>query len=146
MAELWSEGLTFQEIGKLLGVSRQYVHRSLSGPKAPLRLAIRCSACGADVPCPGPLARDVLCLDCARKRAGTTFAQRLKAFRLAVGFTRTRLALRAELSRRTIFNSEQGRTLPTAATIGRLARALGTTSNALVGSVPARRTRSMPRS
>jgi transcriptional regulator with XRE-family HTH domain len=62
-----------------------------------------------------------------------TLGVRLKAFRLAAGLSRNALALRAAISGTKFSDYERDRVEPRLLTLGRLARALGVSLQALEG-------------
>jgi transcriptional regulator with XRE-family HTH domain len=107
MARLRAKGLTYEAIGKRLGISRQAVHHALTTPPRQ------------------PVERD---------RAG--LARRLKALRTAAGISRYSLARQATVDYRAICLAEAGRGWPFRATFERLAKALGVPVAVLTGEEP----------
>jgi len=92
MARLREQGLTLQEIGQRLGISRQRVHALLK-EEAVTPPGITCRRCGREIaPWPGA-SRNLgpgYCLDCLP--AGASFGQRLRAYRVAAKLTQADLA------------------------------------------------------
>jgi transcriptional regulator with XRE-family HTH domain len=112
-AELRGQGLTFEEIGRRLGISRHHV----SG---------LCRAPGDSVP-PSPSSLGLL--------PGTTFALRLRTYRLLAGLTRGQLARRAGVSPAAVHAYELGDLAPRREHVSRLTEVLGP---GLVAEPPAR--------
>lgn len=71
------------------------------------------------------------------KSLAATFASELRAARRARGWTQSELAERADIAVEVCGRLERGRVLPRADTLVRLALALGTTTDALLGIAPA---------
>lgn len=94
MVRLRAQGLTLQEIGKRLGISRQRVHVLLK-EEAATAPGITCRKCGREIaPWPGASRNlgQVYCLDCLP--ASASFGQRLRAYRVAAKLTQAELASR----------------------------------------------------
>jgi transcriptional regulator with XRE-family HTH domain len=94
MARLRARGLTLQEIGDRLGISRQRVHALLK-EEAVTAPGITCRRCGQEIaPWPGASRNlgPVYCLDCLP--AKVSFGQRLRAHRVAAKLTQAELAAR----------------------------------------------------
>ncbi len=127
-AKLRAAGLTLQQVGERLGITRQAA-RYLLQPKAQAKpLDLRCAACRAALNPAGALARDVgkaLCLACLARTPGAPFWQRLKSYRLAAGLSRAELADRAEGRRGSVSAYEDGTSAPGPAAVAALAKALG---------------------
>jgi transcriptional regulator with XRE-family HTH domain len=145
VAELRAQGLSFQAIGQRLGISRQSVQQMLvaSGLPDPGPPGLLCSECGVIiVKNRGPWLhnRSVLCLPCLAKQPQTTFAQRLKAHRLAAGLTLKQLGKLTGLCPETIGNYEQGAMEPRWPVLARLICVLGVSlvdlNNELTGGSP----------
>ena len=117
-AELRAQGLTFTEVGRRLGVTRQAA-QSLVRPR--LAATASCASCGAPVPWGGPR-----CLACVTADPAATFPERLQACRLAGGLTQAQLAAQAGLSHAIVANYERGRGRPRARRLAARARVLGT--------------------
>jgi transcriptional regulator with XRE-family HTH domain len=128
LAGLRAEGLTYAEIGRRLGVSRQGVWELLQDAAPEVKaLVVRCRACGRAVAPVRPWAnprRDALCLDCLG-RPGVTLGQRLLTCRLAAGLTQAELAARAGIGRNTLSAFERGERRPGRRVLRRLAKVLG---------------------
>ena len=131
-AQLRAQGLSFVEIGRRLGTTRQGAYalfRPLRGPPV-----VACALCGAAIVSAGALPRDAgtaLCLPCLARHPGAGLGQRLKAFRLAAGLLQQELAHKARVWQEMIRRYEQGRNRPRPAALARLARALGVPPAAL---------------
>ena len=130
-AELRARGLTLAEIGREMHCTRQAVHQLLdrrprqSRPRP--RKTVACPGCRAALPLPrfahaGP---PTLCLPCLARRPRASFAQRLRAHRIAAGLSRVALARKAGVTRRAIAILERGVHRPRRGTLRRLAEALG---------------------
>src|SRR5262245_37741555 len=112
VADLRGQGLSLEEIGQRLGVSRQAVsalirYADLSAPSG-----IPCTACGALIPTPAAWPQDrpgALCLPCLEQRPDAPFPQRLRAFRLAAGLTRADVAWLAGVGEAHAQDAELGR-------------------------------------
>jgi transcriptional regulator with XRE-family HTH domain len=127
VAELRARGWTLAAIGRQFGISISAVRYLLkSGP--PLRRpAVACCACGAVIVSAGVLHQEegsALCVACTKRRPGTTFDQRLKAFRLAAGLSCAGLAGRAGMPTDFVRRYERRLRKPNLITRARLARAL----------------------
>jgi transcriptional regulator with XRE-family HTH domain len=101
---LREQGLSYAEVGRRLGISKQAA-------------ASLCRATAADEPLPPPEGLGL--------RAGATFGWRLRTCRLLAGLTRGQLARRAGVPRATVEAYEQGDLAPRQSHVGRLARVLG---------------------
>jgi transcriptional regulator with XRE-family HTH domain len=127
--KLRDNGLTLKEIARRFGVTKQAVWSLLnSRPQRTTARAVPCTGCGARIVSPGALRRDAasaLCLGCLRERPEATFAQRLKALRLAAGLSRTELAQRTGMAPASLSIYEEGRRKPQYRSATRLARVLG---------------------
>src|SRR5262245_11031059 len=110
MARLRDRGLTLEEIGRQLGVTKQCVQATLAKAGPPPR-PITCRECGAVVvaaPSGNRRPLPALCLGCLARLPGSPFADRLRAFRLAAGLTQAEVAERAGLTRRRLSSVERG--------------------------------------
>jgi transcriptional regulator with XRE-family HTH domain len=129
VSRLHAEGLSFAEIGRRLGVTRQAVRKTLQALERERRPpALPCVGCGAPVISAGAIPSDagaVLCLPCLALRPEAPFAQRLKACRLAAGLSKKGLADRAGVTRAAVQKYEDGLSEPRFAQLVRLTRALG---------------------
>lgn len=127
-ARLRARGLSYSEVGKRLGVSKQCAHamtKAHRNGKYDLREPIRCRLCQAGLNARGAHPRDHLQALCVACSAGRPFAERLKAHRIAAGLTVAELARRTGLAFRTIHSLQQGHVLnPTPVTVRKLARVL----------------------
>ena len=130
MANLRAQGLSYAEIGRRLGVSRQCVQRLLqrAGAAEPGPLVFRCRACRtpiASVRGPRMHNREAYCLACLARHPEATFGQRLKACRLAAGLTLRQLADTAGMPYPLLAAYERHARHPRWPTIARLVRLLG---------------------
>jgi transcriptional regulator with XRE-family HTH domain len=127
--KLRQQGLTLHAIAGRFGVSKQAVWSLLhSRPQRTAARAVACTGCGAMIVSPGALRRDAataLCLACLRARADVSFAQRLKALRLASGLSRAELAGRSGMAPGSLRAYEDGLRAPQERSAVRLARILG---------------------
>jgi transcriptional regulator with XRE-family HTH domain len=126
---LRAQGLTLAEVGRKMGCTKQAVHHMLGfcGPAPRPRKPVACPACGGAAGT-AQTARDhapALCLACLEKRPGATFAERLRALRIALGLSLEALAGRAGLSTWAVRVLEKGKCCPRPGTLHRLAEALG---------------------
>jgi transcriptional regulator with XRE-family HTH domain len=124
---LRAQGLTLQEIGRRLGVSRQYVHQQLkrSGQEVTTP-GITCCACARKISSWHDSPRDcgpVYCLRCLPD--GATFGQRLLAYRMAAKLTQAEIAAQIGVSPATVHFWERDRRQPSPPKIGALATILG---------------------
>jgi transcriptional regulator with XRE-family HTH domain len=117
-AELRALGLSFAEVGRRLGVTRQgaqHLTRAATRPEmAP------CASCGADTP--SGIGR---CARCVVADPDSPLAERLRVLRLAAGLSQDELAARARVSRSTVFCYEHCRVRPRAGKVAALATVLG---------------------
>jgi hypothetical protein len=131
-AQLRAQGLSFVEIGRRLGTTRQGAYalfRPLRGPPV-----VACALCGAAIVSAGALPRDAgtaLCLPCLAGHPAAGFGQRLKSLRLAAGLLQEALAHKARVRPEMIWRYEQGQFRPRPAALARLAWALGVPPEAL---------------
>jgi len=129
MAELQAEGLSYGQIGQVLGVTRQRVQRALNPKHRPRHVRIRCRECDGDINPAGAVPRDdrdVLCLTCLAQRPEAPFGEHLKAFRMAAGLKIVDLAHKADLRATVISGYEHGRIgTPSWSIMVRLFQALG---------------------
>ncbi len=127
MARLRAEGLTFEEIARVFGVTKQRVCKVLQGITA-TRTVARCCVCRAVVAgglSQAPNRSPMLCLDCLERTPGVAFSERLRTHRLAAGLTQGQLALRTGVTPMTISLYERGARRPASGTLRRLAEVLG---------------------
>jgi DNA-binding XRE family transcriptional regulator len=124
MFRLRTSGLSLTQIGRQLGVSRQYVHQQLrkAGAAVP---GITCPACAKEIaPRRGGGSRGpVFCLACLPSDA--TFGQRLLTYRVAAKLTQAELAAHVGMQRGTVNPWEKDRRRPTARTMAKLICVLG---------------------
>jgi transcriptional regulator with XRE-family HTH domain len=129
-ARLRAEGLSFEAIGRRLGVTKQCAYalaRAHAGggqcPKAPTR----CRECLAELNAKAARGWDHLTALCVPCSAGKPFAERLKACRIAAGLLIKELARVAGLKRGAATALEQGRQRcrPYGETLAKPARVLG---------------------
>jgi transcriptional regulator with XRE-family HTH domain len=128
MGRLRNQGLTFEEIGRRLGVSRQCVYMTLlKVGKRDVR-PLACRECGAVLVESPPGNRPplpALCLACLARHPEAPFCARLRTFRHAAGLTQGQLADRCGLPRGTVQRYEAGRVVPRWPDVLALARGLG---------------------
>ncbi len=146
VSELRAKGWSLAKIGEQLGISRQAVHVTLRSIHHPAKRLVTCRQCKMPIDPVGVSPKEAgntMCLICVSKGPRATFGQRLKAFRLAVGMTRTELSAGAELSESMIRYYEGDWGTPTVEGATRLAQALGLTLEVLGGDqfVPGKRGR-----
>jgi transcriptional regulator with XRE-family HTH domain len=103
IAELRAQGLTFEKIGKRLGITKQCVHTTALKAVVPIRQrrsAVRCAACNEVITSKvlQKAASCVVCLSCLAKQPDAPFSVRLKAYRVAAGLDRAELAKLTGLS------------------------------------------------
>jgi len=130
MAELRQDGLSFAEIGKHLGVSKQNVHALLKrhGVKIVPRARLLCQGCSRQIHKGEPRTwnwQKVWCLKCLEKMPDAPFSLRLRAFRLSLGMTQNELAERAELTVWTIRHHERYVSNPKQKILVKLAKVFG---------------------
>jgi transcriptional regulator with XRE-family HTH domain len=129
MAELRAAGLSYVQIGRELGVSRQAIRRALEPRSSNRDVRIRCRLCDQDINPAGAVPRDdrdVLCLSCLAKRPELGFGEHLKAFRLAAGMKVVALAEQVGVRPSVISSYEHGRTgTPTWQLLMQLLQVLG---------------------
>jgi transcriptional regulator with XRE-family HTH domain len=129
VAALRGQGLTYAEIGRLFGVTKQWVGQLLrsAGLTAPLP-PVRCRACGT------PLAEAhllvghhhvALCLACLAEAPNATLAVRLLAHRLAAGLSQSEVGARAGVTKSAVSRYEAGAYQPRPRVLRRLAEVLG---------------------
>ena len=128
--DLRARGLSTSEIGERLGITRQGVWRLLSnyGKSDTAPGIVACCLCGRPVIKGGDKLRNngpVPCLDCLRDRPQMPFAVRVKAFRLAAGWTQAQLARRARVPLAAVHRYERGQTEPKWPNLVKLVKALG---------------------
>jgi hypothetical protein len=124
--ELRDGGMAPGEIAERLGVTRQAVHSLLRPPKAPNPRPVLCQSCRARLAEEGGATeRRVLCLRCLARRRDATFADRLRACRVAAGLTRLELAERSGVPAGLVARYEISYTEPRASQLQGLAQALG---------------------
>jgi transcriptional regulator with XRE-family HTH domain len=116
-AELRAQGLTFAEVGRRLGITREGARQVvLAAPPPP------CASCAAPVPGGRGGGR---CSDCVAADPAAPFAERLRALRLAAGLTQEELAARVGRTHATVSDYERGRRRPRPDLLAALARVLG---------------------
>jgi transcriptional regulator with XRE-family HTH domain len=127
--QLRARGLSLAAIGRQLGLTRQGAAYILANKARRLPAATsRCDDCGREMPqggTAGSSAGKVYCPDCAARRSGAGFAQRLRSLREARGLSRAALEREAGLRRGIVRAYEEGRRSPEPATLTRLVRVLG---------------------
>jgi transcriptional regulator with XRE-family HTH domain len=129
MARLRAQGLTLAEIGRCFGVSRQAVEVALDKIGQGGRPPLRCRSCKAVILAHSSGRRpplSVYCLPCLDLHPEATFADCLRAFRLAAGLTQEQLAAKARLRKGTVQKYDSGAVKwPPWLSIVALARVLG---------------------
>ncbi len=127
--KLRARGFTLSEIARRFDITKQAVWSLLNQrPRLTSARAVACTTCGAQIVSAGALPRDAetaLCLDCLHKADDVSFAQRLKALRLAAGLSQADLAKRTRLAPGSLRAYEDGARQPRRATVGRLVRVFG---------------------
>jgi transcriptional regulator with XRE-family HTH domain len=119
-AELRARGLSLAEVGRRLGVTKQAADqllRPLSG-----YATSSCVSCGKPALGDRPAPR---CVACRAADPAASFAERLRACRLAAGLTQARLAARAGVSEATVSDYECDPRRPRPRLLAALARVLG---------------------
>ena len=131
MARLRARGLTLEEIGRRLGVTRACVcHalRKMRDPTPPRPRSVPCSGCGEPIASPAAIPSDAgsaLCLPCLAQTPDAPFGQRLKACRLAAGLSKADLAGRSGVPLGRLVAYEAGGIEPKWPTVAQLVRVLG---------------------
>lgn len=128
---LRADGWTWKAIGERFGVSGSCVVY-YAGPRNMYRspLAGRrfvCRGCGASVPSPAAQPRydgHALCLPCLEKTPDATFAEALRAYRLAAGLGLAELARRAGVGQPVVYRCDEGIGRPSAGTLAKLVKAM----------------------
>jgi transcriptional regulator with XRE-family HTH domain len=126
---LRNEGLSLEEIGRRLGVSRQRVEQIFRAVERARARRLTCRACGALAAPPGAAPADVttvLCLACLARQPDAPFAERLRSCRAAAGLRLTELARRSGLTAETLRYYESGARQPRWQQLVPLVRVLGT--------------------
>jgi transcriptional regulator with XRE-family HTH domain len=123
-------GLTLEDIGRRLGLSRQLVHHHLkaAGMAVPRRGTVRCCQCGALIATGHHTIeynRRPLCLACLEEHPDVPFGRRVKACRLAAGLTAGQLAALSGVPAHAIRAVERGGCWPRWERLARLIRGLG---------------------
>jgi transcriptional regulator with XRE-family HTH domain len=111
-----AQGLTFDEVGHRLGVSRETARHLVLAAAPP------CQSCAAPAP---RLRRAGRCPACVAADPAAPFADRLWALRLAAGLTQEELGARAGLSHATVSDCERGRRRPRPGLLAALSGVLG---------------------
>jgi transcriptional regulator with XRE-family HTH domain len=127
MAALRAKGLTFEEIGRRLGVTKQRVGQLLQSIGT-TGFALRCCDCGAEIASRLSRAgRNVpsLCLACLGKTPGHRIGERLKTKRLIAGLTQREVAAEMGITPQAVALFEKGTCKPTPETLAQLVAALG---------------------
>jgi transcriptional regulator with XRE-family HTH domain len=125
IARLRAQGLTLQEIGERLGVSRQRIHALLKEEDVP-RPGIICRRCRNEIaPWPGASRNlgPVYCVDCLP--ANASFGLRLRAYRVAAKLTQAELASRIGVPPGMICYWERDQRRPMRRNLAALAAILG---------------------
>ena len=125
---LRDEGLSLQEIGRRLGVTRQRVEQIFRAVERARARCLTCRACGGMASPPGSAPADVrivLCLTCLAQRPDAPFAERLRTCRAAAGLTVRELARRAGLSTEKLRYYETGAREPRWGPLASMVRVLG---------------------
>jgi transcriptional regulator with XRE-family HTH domain len=134
--DLRDQGVSLAEIGRRLGVRRQAVYQIVKAAEKAGRWTVSCHDCHKLIASAGAVPRDdgvSLCLLCLAKRKKATFGQRLRTFRLALGFTRRELCQAAGLQFSSVQHYEEDRKKPHLASREKLALALGLPLEVLTG-------------
>jgi lambda repressor-like predicted transcriptional regulator len=127
IAELRATGLTYEQIGKCLGISHQCVQQALQRNGNARLVPIRCRQCRRVITRMRTVADHngpVYCLACLPGEA--TFGQRLKARRLAHGISLTALSARTGIAWNQLSKYERDVVEPKCRNLTKLIRVLGT--------------------
>jgi transcriptional regulator with XRE-family HTH domain len=127
IAGLRAAGLTYEQIGKCLGISHQSVQQALQRNGNVRLVPIRCRECGRVITRVRTVANHngpVYCMACLPDEA--TFGQRLKARRLAKGISLMALSERTGIAWNLISKYERDVVEPKCRTLIKLIRVLGT--------------------
>ena len=119
-AELRAQGLTLREVGWRLGITKQAADQLLRPP--PGGGTASCISCGQPALGDRPAPR---CVACRAADPAASFAERLRALRLAAGLTQAGLAARAGVSATAVSGYECGPRRPRPRLLAALARVLG---------------------
>jgi transcriptional regulator with XRE-family HTH domain len=127
MAELRAKGLTFEEIGRRLGVTKQRVGQLLQSIGT-TGFALHCRDCGAEIV--SRLSRagrnaPSLCPACLAKTPRHCVGERLKTHRLIAGLTQREVAAEAGITPQAVALFEKGKCKPTPETLAQLVAVLG---------------------
>ncbi len=134
IATLRSKGLTFTQIGKRLGISRQGAYGLLIRSKQTVEVpGICCRECKKEI-CPwkrslrGGIRRNppTWCLVCLAKHPEATLGQRIASHRLQARLTRFELAKKVGVSVNFLTMTEQDRVSPRWKFLKKLVRLFGT--------------------
>jgi transcriptional regulator with XRE-family HTH domain len=113
IAALRAKGLSYKAIAKRLGVSQQSIACMLDHDKRMNAREVKCKECGGVIArgrAANKTAQNTFCLACLAKHPKATFAERLRAHRVAAGLTRVELARRTGLMRGRVHAFETSRT------------------------------------
>jgi len=127
VAKLRAKGLSFEEIGRRVGVSKQRVAQLLHSIAA-ISFDLRCHDCGVKIAAGlKRAARNAppLCPACLTRTPGASIGERLKAYRLGVGLTQRLVATQAGITPQALAQFEQSTCQPTPATLERLVAVFG---------------------
>ena len=127
MAQLRSKGLTFEEIGRRHGVTKQRVGQLLHSIGA-TDFALCCCDCGAEILSRRSRAgRNIhsLCPVCLAKSPGHCVGERLKTHRLIAGLTQREVAAETGITPQAVALFEKGKCRPTPETLAQLVAVLG---------------------
>ena len=127
MAELRAKGLTFKEIGRRLGVTKQRVGQLLHSIGT-TDFALRCHDCGAEIV--SRLSRagrnaPSLCPSCLAQAPGHCVGERMKTHRLIAGLTQREVAAETGITPQAVALFEKGKCKPTPETLAQLVAVLG---------------------
>lgn len=125
--DLRAKGLTFAEIGRHVGVSKQRVGQLLHSIGT-TKFALHCRGCGAEIVsglCRAVRNTPSLCPACVARTPEQCLAERLKTHRLIAGLTQRRVAAEAGITPQAVALYEQGKCKPTPKTLARLVAVLG---------------------
>jgi transcriptional regulator with XRE-family HTH domain len=127
--KLRDKGWSLSAIARKYGVTKQAVWSLLNTPTQRSRArTVPCSCCADLIVSDGAMRHDIgsaLCLDCLELLPNPSFAQSLRALRLAAGLSRTDLAVRSGIAPGSIRAYEEDSRRPHARTLRRLAQFLG---------------------
>jgi DNA-binding transcriptional regulator YiaG len=108
--QLRAKGMSFRDIGRRLGMTRQ---GACSISKTPVyrRSPVRCRDCDRELNARASLPkhdRAVYCLDCLAKHPEASFVERMRALRIGLGLNMDALAVRLKTTSSNLHSYEAG--------------------------------------